>query len=61
MNYRAKSIGGRLEIHSPKGGGTCVSCYLPDGTLPPEGANNGEKGGKKTFPAKVRKALAALV
>jgi PAS domain S-box-containing protein len=61
MNYRAKSIGGRLEIHSPKGGGTCVSCYLPDGTLPPEGANNGEKGGKKAFPAKVRKALAALV
>jgi PAS domain S-box-containing protein len=61
MNYRAKSIGGRLEIHSPKGGGTCVSCYLPDGTLPPESANNGEKGGKKAFPAKVRKALAALV
>jgi PAS domain S-box-containing protein len=61
MNYRAKSIGGRLEIHSPKGGGTCVSCYLPDGTLPPEGANNGEKGGKKAFPAKVRKASAAVV
>jgi signal transduction histidine kinase len=61
MNYRAKSIRGRLEIHSPKGGGTCVSCYLPDGTLPPEGANNGENGGKKAFAAKVRKALAALV
>jgi glucose-6-phosphate-specific signal transduction histidine kinase len=32
MNYRAQSIGGHLEIDSPKGGGTCVSCYLPDGT-----------------------------
>jgi PAS domain S-box-containing protein len=61
MNYRAKSIGGRLEIHSAIPGGTCVSCYLPDGTLPPEGASNGKDGGKKAFPAKVRKALAALV
>jgi hypothetical protein len=30
MNYRAQLMGGRLKIDSPKGGGTCVSCYLPD-------------------------------
>jgi len=29
MNYRAQLAGGRLEIESPKGGGTCISCYLP--------------------------------
>jgi len=31
MNYRAQLIGGRLEINRPKRGGTCVSCYFPDG------------------------------
>jgi PAS domain S-box-containing protein len=30
MNYRAQLMGGRLEIDSPKRGGTCVSCYLPN-------------------------------
>jgi signal transduction histidine kinase len=30
MNYRAGLIGGRLEIDSPKHGGTRVSCYLSD-------------------------------
>jgi PAS domain S-box-containing protein len=30
MNYRAQLMGGRLKIDSPKGGGTCVSCYLPN-------------------------------
>jgi signal transduction histidine kinase len=30
MKYRAELMGGRLEIDSPKGGGTCVSCYLPN-------------------------------
>jgi len=30
MNYRAGLIDGRLEIESPKHGGTCVSCYLPN-------------------------------
>ena len=29
MKYRARLIGGRLEIDSPKRGGTRVSCYLP--------------------------------
>jgi PAS domain S-box-containing protein len=31
MNYRAQLIGARLEIDLPKRGGTCLSCYLPDG------------------------------
>jgi signal transduction histidine kinase len=29
MNYRAQLVGGRLQIDSPKTGGTRVSCYLP--------------------------------
>lgn len=29
MGYRARLAGARLEIDSPKQGGTCVSCYLP--------------------------------
>ena len=29
MNYRARSIGARLEISSRKQRGTCVACYLP--------------------------------
>ena len=31
MNYRARSIGGRLEIKSGKQRGTCVACCLPTG------------------------------
>ncbi len=30
MNYRAQLMGGSLKIDSPKGGGTRVSCYLPN-------------------------------
>ena len=33
MKYRARSIGGRLAIESPKKGGTRVACYLPHGAL----------------------------
>jgi PAS domain S-box-containing protein len=50
MRYRAQTIGGRLEIGSPKRGGTCVSCYFPD-----------DKNGRRRFPAKITKALAALI
>src|SRR2546430_5265218 len=33
MGYRARLMGARLEIDSPKRGGTRVSCYLPDRRL----------------------------
>src|SRR6266702_2020518 len=33
MGYRARLIGARMEIDSPKGGGTRVSCYLPDNAI----------------------------
>src|SRR5262249_33632174 len=39
MNYRAELIGGRLEIDSPKNGGTRVSCYWPDGAQRLQTAN----------------------
>ena len=42
MNYRAQLMGARLEIDSPKRGGTCVSCYLPDGA--PRSVNTGDNG-----------------
>jgi len=29
MNYRARTIGARLQVESPKKGGTCVACFLP--------------------------------
>jgi len=34
MKYRARSIGGRLEMESRKQGGTRVACYLPDKKSP---------------------------
>ena len=40
MGYRARLIGARLEIDSPKGRGTRVSCYLPNPSPRP---SNGEK------------------
>ena len=59
MNYRARSIGGRLEIESPKQGGTRVSCYLPDST--PTNHARETNPGQRRFPAKITKALAALI
>jgi len=41
MNYRAQLMGGRLEIDSPKNGGTRVSCYLP---LPRAGSKKAPTG-----------------
>jgi PAS domain S-box-containing protein len=68
MNYRAKLLGGRLEIGSPEKGGTCISCYLPNHThththtrpvrRKPEMKEN---RGLKRFPGKVTKALLALI
>jgi PAS domain S-box-containing protein len=58
MNYRARLIGGRLEIDSPKGGGTRVCCYLPHGPLPSRKKANARP---RRFSAKVTKALASLI
>jgi PAS domain S-box-containing protein len=44
MNYRARSIGGRLEIESPKKAGTRVACYLPDGPLQSRKKENAQPG-----------------
>jgi signal transduction histidine kinase len=60
MKYRAQMIGGRLEIDSPKRGGTCVSCYFPDSALKPNKPNKKQKG-RRRFPAKISKAIAALI
>ena len=61
MNYRAKFIGGRLEIDSPKKGGTRVSCYLPNHA--PRSQKSDGKGNDKRwrFPAKITNTLAALI
>jgi signal transduction histidine kinase len=61
MNYRAQLMGGRLEIASPKQGGTCVSCYLPNGALQPYKPHAKENSRQKGFPTKITKALAALI
>ena len=61
MNYRAQVIGGRLEIDSPKRGGTCVSCYLPNHTLPPPKSPKKENGKARQLNSKIAKALATLI
>jgi signal transduction histidine kinase len=43
MNYRAQLMGGRLEIDSPKTGGTRVSCYLPLRATKQNTAPNGDR------------------
>src|SRR5437762_2504917 len=58
MGYRARLIGARLEIDSPKGRGTRVSCYLPRKA----GQSKQDKNNRiRPFPAKMAKALAALI
>jgi signal transduction histidine kinase len=61
MHYRAQSISGRLEIDSRKGGGTCVSCYLPDGAFEPRKPDKKNNGRQGRLPAKIAKTLAALI
>jgi PAS domain S-box-containing protein len=58
MNYRAQLIGGRLEIDCPKQGGTCVSCYLRNGTRPTHKKENARSG---RVPAKIAKVLTTFV
>src|SRR6266699_1395619 len=53
MNYRARSIGGHLEIESPKQGGTRVACYLPDGARQSQKKESARPG---CVPAKTAKA-----
>jgi signal transduction histidine kinase len=52
MKYRAQMIGGRLEIDSPKRGGTCVSCYLADRASQPHQSLKKDNHRKTRFPAK---------
>ena len=56
MKYRAQMIGGRLEIDSPKRGGTCVSCYLADRASQPHQSLKKDNHRKTRFPAKITKA-----
>jgi PAS domain S-box-containing protein len=58
MNYRAQLMGGRLKIDSPKGSGTCVSCYLPN-HAPVSGKPQGN-GQAKQSAAKSATAPAAV-
>jgi PAS domain S-box-containing protein len=61
MKYRAQMIDARLEIGSPKSGGSCVSCYLPNRPVKPHEQRKKENSRKLRFPAKITKALAALI
>src|SRR5436309_11078667 len=58
MRYRAGVISGRLEVESPKRGGTRVSCYLPDKALQ---SHKRENAGPGLFSAKITKVLAGLI
>jgi PAS domain S-box-containing protein len=58
MNYRARLMGGRLEIESPEKGGTRVACYLSDGTLE---SNKRKKRDPERLSAKLTKTLTALI
>jgi PAS domain S-box-containing protein len=57
MNYRARAMGSRLEIKHRKKGGTRVTCYLPSKAPQPHERKNVRIG----LPAKITKALAALI
>jgi PAS domain S-box-containing protein len=61
MKYRAQLLGGRLEIDSPEKGGMRVSCYLPNHA--PHSQKSDGKGNDKRWrlPAKITKALTALI
>jgi PAS domain S-box-containing protein len=43
MKYRAQLMDGRLEINSPKTGGTCVSCFIPKHRTQPQSVQGGNR------------------
>jgi PAS domain S-box-containing protein len=47
MNYRARAMGGRLEIESPKNRGTRVSCFLPITSSSRNGKRKPRGGGRE--------------
>ena len=57
MNYRAQLMGARLEIDSPKRGGTRVTCFLPGKPV----QSRKKENGRSRLPSKIAKALAVLV
>jgi PAS domain S-box-containing protein len=61
MNYRAQLAGGRLEIDSPKTGGTRVSCYLSDNKRRPLKSHKQETAATRRFDAGIANALATLI
>src|SRR5882724_2583373 len=58
MGYRARLIGARLQIDSPKRGGTRVSCYLRDNAVQSKKRKNTRR---ESFPSSITKAIAALI
>jgi PAS domain S-box-containing protein len=61
MNYRAQLAGGRLEIESPTGGGTRVSCYLSNNMLRPSKSHRKQNVAASPLSGKIPKALATLI
>jgi PAS domain S-box-containing protein len=61
MNYRAQLAGARLEIDSPKTGGTRVSCYLSDNTRRPPKSREQENVAQRRFHAGLAKLLATFI
>jgi PAS domain S-box-containing protein len=58
MNYRARLVDGRLEIDSSKGGGTRVSCYLPN-HAPVSAKSRTKENGEKAAPFVETEKMAA--
>jgi PAS domain S-box-containing protein len=61
MKYRAQLMGGRLEIESPKRGGTLVTCYLPDGAVQPSQSHKKENAEPSRISSKIAKVLGMIV
>jgi PAS domain S-box-containing protein len=60
MNYRAQLAGGRLQIESPKEGGTCVSCYFLGNPRRSPKSHKQENPARQRSYAAIAKALATL-